>query len=66
MIIGIYLASYEDSIWFESTIKRKAEIIGKLPETKDGIQFEIEFKSEEDKERIDESLRSSSNILIIS
>ena len=66
MVIGIYLASAEDSIWFESTMKRKAKIIGKLPETKDGIQFEIEFKNEEDKERLDESLRSSSEIVIIS
>ncbi len=66
MVIGIYLAPAEDSIWFESTMKRKAKIIGKLPETKDGIQFEIEFKNEEDKERLDESLRLSSNVIVIS
>ncbi len=66
MTIGIYLASAEDSIWFESTIKRKAKILSKLAETKDGIQFEIEFKSEDDKKICDESLRSSSNVIIIS
>lgn len=66
MILGIYLASAEDSIWFESTIKRKAKIIGKLAETKDGIQFEIEFINEDDKESLDESLRLSSNVIVIS
>jgi len=44
MIIGIYLASYEDSIWFESTIKRKAEIIGNYLKLKMGFNLKLNLK----------------------